>query len=310
MRRSRILGVLTALVLSALPTQPPAVAAAHRAPTSAVVDSCKPDEGRGVAPQVAAGDLVGSWPGAHSAPRARRLGVPRPRAAHKPYTDNDSVGLVYGEDAKGRCTYCTASVVLSPAGQSVLATAAHCIYVWDPKENGAKGRVGWLEHVFFVPAYQKGKRPPYGVFPIHKAAVEPGWYLDGSVDSDLAFLGADPDTHHRKVADLVTQYGLEFNADFHQEVKAFGYFDSLARLTSCSGRTKLAYPAIKKIVRFSRCQVSHGSSGGPWYARYTGGYGYLDGVTESGNIPDDPDDYVYSTYFDDVAYDTYRRVTG
>ena len=69
--------------------------------------------------------------------------------------------------------FCTGSVVNSPGGNLVV-TAAHCV-------SGTSGLV-------FVPGYNGGAKPPYGVWRVTRIFTDRSWNASADPDNDVAFL--------------------------------------------------------------------------------------------------------------------------
>ncbi|WP_131739114.1 trypsin-like serine peptidase [Actinomadura roseirufa] len=318
LKGTRTLAWPVAAVLLVLPLSIPDAGAAPRPAAERTWDAAADDPCEASIPRAAA--ELGKPPSVPARLPARRghatksgphrlIGTPpKGKARHgASATANDSVGLLYGEDNDGKCQFSTASVVISPVGKTVLATAAHSVYIFKGEKPNRRP-VGWLHKVFFIPAWQKGKPYPYGKFAGIRGRVEPEWLVNGDYENDLAFVLLKPDARGRQLSDLVTQFGLEFNKPMDQKPRMtlFGYYD-LDRLTTCEGPTTFGFPAVKKQIKMRNCLTTEGSSGGPWYADYTVTYGYVNGVT-SVVLSNEPST-VYSVYFDDVAYDAYKDLS-
>ncbi|SDK38190.1 trypsin-like serine peptidase [Streptomyces indicus] len=179
------------------------------------------------------------------------------------------------EGGPERDASCTAAVVRS-GNRSVVATAAHCVYL-----NAAGG---WMKRMIFVPAYDKGEAP-YGSYVAKSGGVDAAWQSGEDHEADFAFLLLGPDEQGRRVEDVTGARRAVFEP-VAGEKTALGYpvdkpYDG-ETLQYCSGPvTAITDERLKGGEQLAPCRMTHGASGGPWYARTPEGEDVQVAVTSS-----------------------------
>jgi V8-like Glu-specific endopeptidase len=232
---------------------------------------------------------------------ARHQGVETPGA---PWISHGAVRATTGKvffTIDGGDFVCSAGTV-SGANHDLVVTAGHCA-------QDATG--AWAQNWIYVPGYDQGRRP-YGAFPARHLFVPDAWSSRGDENYDVALV-ALATSGGRHVADVVGAQQIAFDQPRGSLVYGFGYpaggrYDG-ERLTYCSGRT---YPDSHKITHDEglRCDMTEGSSGGPWLTRFNAGTGT--GVVTSVSsfkYADDPAT-MYGPYFGSAihrVYDTAQR---
>ncbi len=157
---------------------------------------------------------------------------------------------------------CSAAVVTS-ANTDVVITAAHCV------QSGA-GQ--WATNWTFVPAYANGGRP-YGTWTASHYFVARQWSKTGDEDDDIAFVTLNPQQANGRnayIGQIVGGLNIAFGTGPAREY-AFGYpaeppYDG-ASLYYCSGQTT-ADPYRASGDTGLRCDLTAGSSGGPWLSGF------------------------------------------
>ena len=196
--------------------------------------------------------------------------------------------------------YCSASVVHTPAGNTVM-TAAHCV----ADGNGTPAHTG----MSFVPGYHDHS-DPFGVWTVTAAVVDDAWLDHADPDHDIAFLtvsqdGAPP------IEQVVGGYHLILDPGSTTAVDALGYPDAADAPTTRSGVTTRYSPTQLEL---DAPGLADGTSGGPWLRTepnraagnetdviaVTGGY-------DQGGL--DPDTS-YATYLGDAAAALFRQAGG
>lgn len=187
---------------------------------------------------------------------------------------------------------CTASVAYGRA----VWTAGHCVFT--------RGR-GWHTNMVFVPAYRNGYAP-YGSFTVFSRNSLLGWTRDNNLAYDIGMV-AVRDRSSRKVSQWVGYLGYIYNAPATQMFHSFGYPVNLGNngryLIACAGATytRDSRPGPDPIG--IGCDMTNGSSGGPWIIAYapfrSGAVNYVNGVNSYG-IQSRPN-IMYSPYFGDGA---------
>ncbi|MFD5747901.1 trypsin-like serine peptidase [Streptomyces sp. NPDC127033] len=193
------------------------------------------------------------------------LGPTGPKA--KPYkgTPLKTVGRLFFVNASGADTWCTATAVKS-ANRSTVMTAAHCV-----RRGSSPGNTNML--MVFVPGYSKGKKP-HGTFAVRSAATPRTWVYDST--NDMAALVVDTDTKGRKLTNVVGGQAISFTRAVGGTVSALGYSATRPQrgeeLLRCVGK-----PKRDDGAQSIPCDLTGGSSGGPWLADFnaTTGKGVL-----------------------------------
>ncbi|WP_432143269.1 trypsin-like serine peptidase [Streptomyces sp. bgisy084] len=199
------------------------------------------------------------------------LGPTGPKAKPWRGTALKTVGRLFFVNANGADTWCTATAVKS-ANRSAVMTAAHCVRRGSSPANTHIAMV-------FVPAYSKGKMP-YGAFAVRTAVTPRNWENDST--DDLSTLVVDADRSGRKLTDVVGGQDIAFNRPVGGTISAFGYSATRPQLGEellhCVGTAKK-----KDGVQAIPCDMTGGSSGGPWLADFnaTTGKGTLVSVNSA-----------------------------
>jgi V8-like Glu-specific endopeptidase len=171
--------------------------------------------------------------------------------------------------------YCSASVI-SP--NNIIVTAAHCVY--DTVANE------WLPGWTFVPADRNGAAP-YGEFPWASATVLNAWInAAGAVRRyDVAVINLGNNEAGRPVTYYTGWLGRSWNYDYVQHLHAIGYPSNLQGglyTHICAAET---FRGGTDVLGMG-CNMTFGSSGGPWirvYAPYrSGALNYVNSVVSGG----------------------------
>lgn len=190
---------------------------------------------------------------------------------------------------------CSGSVVNSEAKNTVF-TAGHCVH-------GGKGGT-WHKNWVFIPDYLNGDEP-YGRWSPRQLWSLKGWMNNSDFRYDIGAAVINLDNSDRRIANVVGGQGIAWNHPRGQHVHAFGYpadspFEG-KELFYCSGST-LNDGANIGIG----CNMTGGSSGGPWLMRFDGTLGYVNGIVSYGYSTDP--NHLYSPYFGDGAGNLYNAV--
>ncbi len=208
-----------------------------------------------------------------------------------------TVGKVFFTSNAGQDFVCSGTAVAS-LNQSVVDTAGHCIY-WQGN---------WVHNVIFCPLYENG-RTPYGCWAARDLEAPSDW------------IGARPNDYHHDfgmaivapnsqgvLTDLVGGAGWAYNQPVNQPFYAYGYpagypFDGQTR-QSCEGVTGTLWQHGGGTVVSIRCNLTGGSSGGPWFIQINGNW-YLNGHNDftSSLQPG----HMFSPYYDDTWYALYNK---
>ncbi|AXG82588.1 peptidase [Streptomyces paludis] len=184
------------------------------------------------------------------------LGPTGPKS--KPYkgTPLKTVGRLFFVNANGADTWCTATAVKS-ANRSAVMTAAHCV-----RRGSSPGNTNIL--MVFAPGYSKG-RTPHGTFAVRSAATPRAWQTAST--NDIAALVVAADKKNRKLTDVVGGQKIAFNRAVGGTVSALGYSATRPQrgevLLRCVGKAKK-----EQGMQAIPCDLTGGSSGGPWFADF------------------------------------------
>ncbi|MER8223549.1 trypsin-like peptidase domain-containing protein [Streptomyces sp. NPDC094143] len=184
------------------------------------------------------------------------LGPTGPKATPWRGATMKTVGRLFFVNANGSDTWCTATAVNS-ANRSVVMTAAHCVRKGSSPANTNSSMV-------FVPGYSKGKKP-HGVFAVRAALTPRSWEQKSA--NDMAALVLDADKSGRKLTDVVGGQAVAFDRPVGGTVSSFGYPATDPQLGEellrCVGTAKK-----ETGMQAVPCDMSGGSSGGPWLADF------------------------------------------
>ncbi len=240
-------------------------------------------------------------PGTAQVPMARKHTAQTPGA---PWTSHGAVRATTGKVffTIGGADYVCSAGTVAGANRDLVVTAGHC----------ARDATGaWARNWIYVPGYDQGRRP-FGAFAARHLLVPARWSAraDENYDVALVVLGTDGGRH---VTDVVGAQGIAFDQPRGSLVYGFGYpagghYDG-EHLTYCSGRTSADSHKITRDEGL-QCDMTEGSSGGPWLARFdaAAGTGVVTSVS-SFKYADDPAT-MYGPYFGSAVHRMYDRAQG
>ncbi|GAB3540827.1 peptidase [Arthrobacter tecti] len=202
------------------------------------------EQGRSVMPKAGAGTLKAA-PEKKAAP-SKRAGSPAP-VSH--------IGKVFFT-LGGQNYVCSANSVQS-ANQSTVATAGHCTYDIN---------AGWASKFVFVPAYNNGDAP-YGMWSATSLHSTSEWISRNDISYDGAFAVVGPQDG-KTLAATVGASKIGFNLARGLSYTAYGYpaaspFNG-ETLKSCAGRASADRIGGSQSQGIP-CDMTGGSSGGPWF---------------------------------------------
>lgn len=169
------------------------------------------------------------------------------------------------------------------AGNRAIITAGHCIHAGNNRADG------WSTNLVFVPAYKDGNAP-LGQWPALNSnlRVMTAWYVNGNPNGlrrDVGGAILNRNAQGRTLSQVVGWLGFAWNWGYALHYNAFGYPQAAPftgqRLFDCQG--SYAYystgegPAGAPVTRAIGCDMTGGSSGGPWVWQFGTG-NYLNGV--------------------------------
>lgn len=196
----------------------------------------------------------------------------------------NKIGKLYFTTPDGASSYCTANVA---SGNSVIITAAHCVYT--------RGQ-GFNRNFVFVPADRYGVAP-YGRYGWQSAAVLNSWISDGGRRWDVAVVRlAGEAATGQPAAHYVGWLGRSWDWGYDQQIFSHGYASNLSTQYThiCAGRSySSSWEGTDVLVQ--GCDMTYGSSGGGWLRNYTPnshGGNHVNGVVSGPHIGDFGNSYV------------------
>lgn len=209
-----------------------------------------------------------------------------------------TVGKVFLTSSSGRDMFCSGTAVRS-SNRSVVDTAGHCLYL-----NGE-----WVQNVIFCPLYDTGNTP-YGCWVARDLEVPSDWLEPGETynyhhDFGMAIVSAN---NEGTLTDVVGGVGWAYNQSTDQAFYAYGYpaaypFDGQTR-KSCESTTGTRWQYGAGTVVSIPCDMTGGSSGGPWFIKIDGNW-YLNGHNDF--ISSIRPGHMFSPYYDDTWYALYDK---
>lgn len=231
------------------------------AETATAAEYWTPDRMRGATPaDVLVADRVASTPASEVAkgdPITYGKSTPAPDV--ELYATNEApvsnIGKVFFT-LSGRNYVCSANSV-SAANGSVVSTAGHCVH---------SGKGKFASRWIFVPAYEDGAAP-HGQWAATSFSAPKQWTKGGDISYDTAFVKVAP-LSGRTLSQAVGASAVAFNQSRGLDYGAYGYpaatpFNGQT-LKSCAG-TASADPYGQTQSQGIPCDMTGGSSGGPWF---------------------------------------------
>jgi hypothetical protein len=156
----------------------------------------------------------------------------------------------------GGSNYVCSGAATSSANRDVVTTAGHCV-----NEGPGAFATNWA----FVPAYNNGSRP-YGTWTARTLVTTSAWANQGDINYDGGFAVMNT-LNGQHLTDVVGGQGIAFNLARGLSYTAYGYpaappFNG-ETLKSCSGTAQDdVYGGTQS--QSIPCNMTGGSSGGPW----------------------------------------------
>ncbi|MFH9075034.1 trypsin-like serine peptidase [Streptomyces alboflavus] len=227
--------------------------------------------------------------------RSVDLGPSGPKAKPWQGPKLKTVGRLFFVNSGGADTWCTATAVKS-ANRSAVMTAAHCV-------RRGSSPVNTNIDMVFVPGYHKGKAP-HGVFPVRQAITPRAWETDST--DDMATLVVAPDKNGKKLTDVVGARAVAFDRPVGGTVSALGYSATRPQrgesLLRCVGTAKKEHG-----TQVIPCDMSGGSSGGPWFADFDASTGRGTLISVNSALDSLEPTKMYGEVFGSLAKKVYER---
>ena len=239
--------------------------------------------------------LTGSAIDTSRAKAAKQKGQ-TPRTAEPSYPLS-TVGKVFFNNGAGQDFSCSGTAVVS-GNRSVVDTAGHCLYLYG----------SWGQNVIFCPLYDNGSTP-YGCWAARDLEVPADWIdaQPNDLHHDFGMAIVAPNDQG-VLTDQVGGAGWAYNQPVDQPFYAYGYpagfpFDGQTR-ESCEDSIGTTWPHGGGTVVSIPCNMTGGSSGGPWFIK-VGGNWYLNGHNDFGSSLQPG--HMFSPYYDDTWYALYNK---
>jgi V8-like Glu-specific endopeptidase len=207
-----------------------------------------------------------------------------------------TVGKLFFTSASGLNHVCSGTAVVS-ANKSVVDTAGHCLYYQG----------GWSQNVIFCPLYDNGPSS-YGCWAARDLEVPSQWIDNPTTYArDFGMAVVAPNSQGN-LTDVVGGVGWSYNQPTNQSFSAYGYpaalpFDGQTRQT-CPSATGTSWQFGGGTVVSIPCNMTGGSSGGPWFVQINGAW-YLNGHNDFTSSL--KQGHMFSPYYDDTWYALYSK---
>jgi V8-like Glu-specific endopeptidase len=252
------------------------------------------------------------------APAGKPFGVPSAKgelssqgvqAAYNPNYSSGSIaaytnGKIFFTNAGGGTSSCSGAIVNSPGADTVW-TAGHCLHA---------GRGGnWYSNWVFIPGYDDdlANPRPWGTWTPWWIQTRPAWASNSDTTEDMGVLIMNTNFGGWHIVNYFGGHGFSANLGKYTYENAFGYpsespFDG-GNLMRCWGYATPEWTSgsVTSDTIKIPCDMTRGSSGGPWLYGFDGNWGNLNGVVSRIDRIVGPTISI-SPYFDNTAIDLYN----
>jgi V8-like Glu-specific endopeptidase len=202
----------------------------------------------------------------------------------------------------GGSNYVCSGSSTTSSNHDVVSTAGHCV-----NEGPGAYATNWA----FVPAYDDGARP-YGTFTARSLVTTTEWQSSGDFDYDVAFAVMNP-VAGVDLTDTVGSQGIGFNLPRGQYLYSFGYpaanpYDG-TDIAWCHG-TAIQDTFYGSQDQGLSCNLTGGSSGGPWFANYSTTTGVGTQTSVNSFTYRGIRNVMWGPYFGSVAQTLYNTAQG
>lgn len=210
----------------------------------------------------------------------------------------DVEGRIFFVDPQTKQGHSCSGTVLNSNNKSVVDTAGHCVITAGSHNN-------WFTNWVFCPAYkdgncQLGKWTPR----LFKSVTY--WTDKGWTEYDFGAAVMNPDSNGNPIVNVLGGEAASWNYPRNQFFSALGYpadppFDG-NRLYECDSQyaTDLDFGTGLPMMGIG-CDLTGGSSGGPWYRDFTANGGYRNGHNDW-KLTEQPE-AMYSPYYGNDWHD-------
>ncbi len=204
--------------------------------------------------------------------------------------------LFFSQDGKDyRCS--AASI-----GSNALWTAGHCVH----DGNGTVD--GWSDNVVFAPAYKNGNTP-FGTWTFYDLVTRVAWFSGKDFRFDIGGVILEPNASGKTINEIVGSLGFAYNLNPIQHWFNIGYpvkapFDGKTMQICAASFARNAPSYTSPIPMAMGCDMTPGSSGGPWIINFSGSPGNTNYINGNNSYRYTGfEEEIYSPYFSDAAKD-------
>ncbi len=204
----------------------------------------------------------------------------------------------------GGADYVCSGSATASANESLVQTAGHCLN---------EGPGDFATNFTFVPAYDDGAAP-YGQFVATDLYTSTQWASGGDLDYDIGYAVVGP-VGGRTLTDTVGAQGVGFNQARGSHMYSFGYpaaapydGEDLAWCNGTVAQDTWGGSQDQGLV----CNMTGGSSGGPWFTGYdeSTGLGTLNSVNSFKYTSGPDTNRMFGPYFGSVVQSVYQDAQG
>ncbi len=220
---------------------------------------------------------------------------PQSYYSYYPYS---TVGKIFFTDPQTGYNYVCSGASVNSTNLNVVDTAGHCVV-----GGGSAG--DWYTNWAFCPQYYYGYAP-YGCWYARYSVTSYDWFYSGSLEDDFGDVAVWPNAYGNLV-NVVGGTGWAYGQSTSQYFYPFGYpaeapFDGNS-MYYCAD-TGTAYGFDDGTVISAYCDMTGGSSGGPWLISLNGTFGYVNGHNDFKYTSDNY--HMYSPYYDSDWYNVFN----
>ena len=203
-----------------------------------------------------------------------------------------TVGKVFFKDSRTGLNYVCSGASTNSNNKSVVDTAGHCVV-----QGGSGGN--WYTNWVFCPQYYNGSTP-FGCWVARQLWSINIWVSTGSFEDDFGDAIVSPNSHG-DIVNVVGGTGWAYNYSTSQNFTALGYPAASPFNGNLMYKCGPTFPSTVagfddgKVIAIP-CNMTGGSSGGPWLISLNGTFGYVNGHNDF-KYNSDPA-HMYSPYYD------------
>jgi V8-like Glu-specific endopeptidase len=208
-----------------------------------------------------------------------------------------TVGVLFFSQ-NGKDYRCSAASI----GSNALWTAGHCVH------DGSGSVGGWSDNVVFAPAYKNGDTP-LGIWTFYDLVTRVAWFSGGDFRLDIGGVILEPNASAKTVNEIVGSLGFAYNLNPNQHWFNIGYpvgapFDGKTMQICAASFARNAPSYTSPIPMAMGCDMTPGSSGGPWIIDFSGSPGNTNYINGNNSYRyTGLEEEIYSPYFSDAAKD-------